>query len=211
MAEVRRASHRVLGSLQHSVTNPVVRVAWKLEIPIPGDGPAGDYLVAHRAAAVDSRVRRLDDETFGLVAWRGRSAGWVRNIEADPRVRVRVSGLRTSVGSATSADSFTTDRRSPYRWTASQAGLWPRWLRRADASPACIVASGSDRVKGQGPCDRQHRSLVHRLDCPVFSALLPGQRTDGRIRRCLVRSAVGPGRAVQIRHRSARTTSLPRA
>ena len=37
----------------------------------------------------------LDDETFWLVAQRGRSADWVRNIEANPRVRVRVSGLRT--------------------------------------------------------------------------------------------------------------------
>ena len=34
----------------------------------------------------------LDGDTFWLVAQRGRSAGWVRNIEANPRVRVKVHG-----------------------------------------------------------------------------------------------------------------------
>jgi hypothetical protein len=33
----------------------------------------------------------LEGETFWLVAQRGRDADWVRNIEANPRVRVKVS------------------------------------------------------------------------------------------------------------------------
>jgi F420H(2)-dependent quinone reductase len=37
MPGVRRASHRVLDRLQQSVINPVVRLAWDLRIPIPGD------------------------------------------------------------------------------------------------------------------------------------------------------------------------------
>jgi deazaflavin-dependent oxidoreductase (nitroreductase family) len=31
-------------------------------------------------------------ETFWLIAAHGRRAGWVRNIEADPRVRIKVHG-----------------------------------------------------------------------------------------------------------------------
>lgn len=95
MAEMRRASHRVLGRLQQSVINPVVRLAWDLGIPIPGDAlleTTGRRTGLPRRTAV---CDGLDGETFWLVAQRGRSAGWVRNIEADPRVRVRVSGLRT--------------------------------------------------------------------------------------------------------------------
>jgi deazaflavin-dependent oxidoreductase (nitroreductase family) len=94
-AEVRRATHRVLGRLQQSVINPVVRLAWDLNIPIPGDAlleTTGRHTGLPRRTAV---CDGLDGETFWLVAQRGRSAAWVRNIEADPRVRVRISGMRT--------------------------------------------------------------------------------------------------------------------
>jgi deazaflavin-dependent oxidoreductase (nitroreductase family) len=96
MAEVRRASHRVLGRLQQSVINPVISLAWNLGIPIPGDAlleTTGRRTGLPRRTAV---CDGLDGETFWLVAQRGRSADWVRNIEANPRVRVRVSGLRAS-------------------------------------------------------------------------------------------------------------------
>ena len=96
MAEVWRASHRVLGRLQQSVVNPAVRLAWNLGIPIPGDAlleTTGRRTGLPRRTAV---CDGLDGETFWLVAQRGRSADWVRNLEADPRVRVRKSGLRAS-------------------------------------------------------------------------------------------------------------------
>ncbi len=94
MAETRRGRHRVLGCLQQSVINPVVGLAWQLGIPVPGDAlleTIGRRTGLPRRTAV---CNGLDGETFWVVAQRGRSADWVRNIEADPRVRVRVSGLR---------------------------------------------------------------------------------------------------------------------
>jgi hypothetical protein len=94
MVEVRRASHRVLGRLQQSVVNPAVRLAWDLGIPIPGDAlleTTGRHTGLPRRTAV---CDGLDGETFWLVAQRGRSADWVRNLEADPRIRVRISGMR---------------------------------------------------------------------------------------------------------------------
>ncbi len=42
----------------------------------------------------------LDGDTFWIVAEHGRRAGYVRNIEADPRVRIRVGG-RWRTGRAT--------------------------------------------------------------------------------------------------------------
>ena len=81
--------------LQQSVINPVVRLAWNLGIPIPGDA------LLETTGRRTGRPRRtpvcdgLDGETFWLVAQRGHAADWVQNIEANPRVRVKVSGLRS--------------------------------------------------------------------------------------------------------------------
>jgi deazaflavin-dependent oxidoreductase (nitroreductase family) len=86
---------RVLGQLQQSAINPVVRLAWNLGIPIPGDAlleTTGRRTGLPRRTPV---CDGLEGKTFWLIAQRGRTADWVRNIEANPRVRVKVSGLRT--------------------------------------------------------------------------------------------------------------------
>ena len=89
------AVRSVLGRLQQSVINPVVRRAWDLGLPIPGDA-----LLETTGRRTGMRRRTpvcdgLEGETFWLIAQRGHDADWVRNIEANPRVRVKVSGLRT--------------------------------------------------------------------------------------------------------------------
>ena len=75
MAEAQRASHRVLDRLQQSVINPVVRLAWDLRIPIPGDAlleTTGRRTGLPRRTAV---CDGLDGETFWLVAQRVQSVG----------------------------------------------------------------------------------------------------------------------------------------
>ena len=82
----------VLGRVQQSVVNPVVRLAWGLRLPIPGDAlleTTGRRTGLRRRTPV---CDGLEGDTFWLIAQRGRDADWVRNIEADPRVRVRLSG-----------------------------------------------------------------------------------------------------------------------
>ena len=84
-------AQRVLGRLQQSLINPVVRLAWDLRLPIPGDAlleTTGRRTGLRRRTPV---CDGLEGETFWLVAQRGRDADWVRNIEANPRVRVKVS------------------------------------------------------------------------------------------------------------------------
>src|SRR5689334_20450296 len=82
----------VLGRMQQSVINPVVRLAWDLRLPIPGDA------LLETTGRRTGRRRRtpvcdgLEGGTFWLIAQRGRDADCVRNIEADPRVRVKLSG-----------------------------------------------------------------------------------------------------------------------
>jgi deazaflavin-dependent oxidoreductase (nitroreductase family) len=67
----------------------------------------------------------FDGETFWLVAAHGTQADYVRNIRAEPRVRVKIAG-RWRTGIATILPDDDTDARSrtlPYRWDAT-VGRW---------------------------------------------------------------------------------------
>lgn len=91
------AKDRVVYSLQKRVVNPVVMLAHNLGIPPPGDAlleTIGRRTGQPRHTPV---CDGLDGETFWLVSQRGRDADWVKNIQADPRVRVKVR-TRSGVG-----------------------------------------------------------------------------------------------------------------
>ena len=63
----------------------------------------------------------LDGERFWLIAAHGRQADYVRNLIAQPRVRVKVNGVWRS-GTAVLLPDDDTARRSrtlPYRWDAA--------------------------------------------------------------------------------------------
>src|SRR5262245_52099053 len=97
------AKGRVVYPLEKRVVNPVVMLAWRLGIPPPGDA------LLETTGRRTGQPRRtpvcdgLDGQTFWLVAQRGRSADWVKNIQANPRVRVKVrtgSGVGWRTGTA---------------------------------------------------------------------------------------------------------------
>jgi deazaflavin-dependent oxidoreductase (nitroreductase family) len=76
--------------LQKYVLNPLDKLAFRLGVP-----PAGDALletIGRRTG--EARVTPVCDglvgETFWIVTQRGRQSGYVKNIEANPRVRVKV-------------------------------------------------------------------------------------------------------------------------
>ena len=90
--QVPAAARSALGRLQQSVINPVVRLGWDLGLPIPGDGlleTIGRRTGLRRRTPV---CDGLEGDTFWLISQFGHDADWVRNIEANPRVRVKVSG-----------------------------------------------------------------------------------------------------------------------
>jgi deazaflavin-dependent oxidoreductase (nitroreductase family) len=95
------ATQSVLGRLQQSVINPVVRLAWDLGIPIPGDALLETTGRRTRLPRRTPVCDGLEGETFWLIAQGGRDADWVRNIEASPRVRVKVSGIHAGWRSGT--------------------------------------------------------------------------------------------------------------
>ena len=63
----------------------------------------------------------LDGDTFWLVAAHGMQADYVRNLQAEPRVRVKVSGAWRSGRAAVLAgdDAAARSRTLPYRWDAA--------------------------------------------------------------------------------------------
>jgi deazaflavin-dependent oxidoreductase (nitroreductase family) len=94
---------RVVYPLQARVINPIVMLAHNLGFPPPGDA------LLETIGRRTGRSRRtpvcdgLDGEVFWLVAQRGRRADWVRNVQANPRVRVKVrtgSGVVWRAGTA---------------------------------------------------------------------------------------------------------------
>jgi deazaflavin-dependent oxidoreductase (nitroreductase family) len=85
------AKDRVIHPLQERLVNPVVKLAWALGIPPPGDA------LLETTGRRTGQPRRtpvcdgLDGQTFWLIAQRGRRADWIQNIEADPRVRIKTA------------------------------------------------------------------------------------------------------------------------
>ena len=89
----RRVDKRRLSTaLGRYVVNPVVKCAVERGIAPP------TYAILETTGRRSGQTRRtpvgngLDGDTFWIVAEHGRRASYVRNIEADPRVRVRVGG-----------------------------------------------------------------------------------------------------------------------
>jgi deazaflavin-dependent oxidoreductase (nitroreductase family) len=81
------------------VLNPVVRMAARLGLPLP------IVVILETRGRRSGRARRipvgraLEGDTLWIVAEHGRRAAYVRNIEADPNVRVRI-GRRWRAGTA---------------------------------------------------------------------------------------------------------------
>ena len=85
------ARHRAVDLLQKLLVNPLDRAAFALGFAPPGDA----LLETTGRLSGRPRVTPVCDgqqgDTFWIIAQRGREADYVRNIEADPRVRVKGS------------------------------------------------------------------------------------------------------------------------
>ena len=120
------SKHRLLAPIQRSLVNPVVRTAWAI-----GLGPPGDALL-ETTGRQTGRPRLtpisdcLESDTFWLVSQRGRRTDYVRNLESNPRVRVRVRrGLGTHLLAGTAhvmdGDDPTERRRHLLQGNAARA------------------------------------------------------------------------------------------
>ncbi|MEA2361146.1 MAG: hypothetical protein QOD71_291 [Thermoleophilaceae bacterium] len=90
---------RLTTAIAKYVVNPLVRTLFRLGVPAPGTA------ILETLGRKSGRPRRtpvtngLAGDTFWIVTEHGRRAGYVRNVEANPRVRVKV-GRRWRSGAA---------------------------------------------------------------------------------------------------------------
>ena len=81
---------RVSTFITAKLVNPIVRTAARLGVPLPM------VVILETRGRRSGRPRRIpvgkaiEGDTLWVVAEHGRRAAYVRNIEADPRVRVRI-------------------------------------------------------------------------------------------------------------------------
>jgi deazaflavin-dependent oxidoreductase (nitroreductase family) len=129
-----RFKARVVHPLQRSLVNPLVKAAWWL-----GLGPPGDALLETTGRRTGRpRLTPIcdgqDGGTFWVVTQRGRRSDYVRNIDANPRVRVKVRrGSRTKWLAGTAHIVDADDPRERRRIMA-RGDFWRR---------ICVQASGA--------------------------------------------------------------------
>lgn len=105
--------YRAVNFIQKRMANPLVRWVLMRGWRMPG------YALLETTGRTSGRARRVPvgdgqvDDVFWIVAEHGRRAAYVRNIEANPRVRVKVRG-RWREGMATVLGDD--DPRARQRW-----------------------------------------------------------------------------------------------
>jgi deazaflavin-dependent oxidoreductase (nitroreductase family) len=83
-----KVNRRIGGPLQKRLLNPLDKLAFQLGIPVPGDALL-EMIGRHTG---EPRVTPVCDglagDTFWIIAQHGRNSNFVRNIEANSRVRI---------------------------------------------------------------------------------------------------------------------------
>jgi deazaflavin-dependent oxidoreductase (nitroreductase family) len=123
----------MIDRLQKSVINPLDRLAFALRIPPPGDAlleTTGRHSGKPRVTPVCDGT---EGDTFWIVAQQGRSTHYVRNIEADPRVRVKGSLTRSGWRAGTAHILADDDPEERVR-ILSRGNRWRRLCLQASAA-----------------------------------------------------------------------------
>lgn len=114
---------RLVTALEKHVQNPPIRLLLRVGFPIPILAlleTTGRRTGKRRQLPV---INGLTGHEFWLVAEHGRSAHYVRNLEANPEVRIKI-GRRWHVGTATILPDDDPFERA--RWMRETLGPWHR-------------------------------------------------------------------------------------
>jgi deazaflavin-dependent oxidoreductase (nitroreductase family) len=157
----------VIDRLQKSLINPLDKLAFALRIPPPGDAlfeTTGRHTGRPRVTPV---CHGSQADTFWIVAQQGRSADYVRNLEANPRVHVKGSltrgGWRT--GTAHILDDDDPEERVRI---LSRGNRWRRLCLQASTkvgTSLLTVRIDLDPVKDR-QCGRAETILMAIERCP---------------------------------------------
>ena len=117
--------HRVATTLSNRIINPVMRAAVRAGLPTPS------VAILETTGRKSGQPRRtpvgnsLVGDTFWIVTEHGRRTAYVKNIQADPRVRVRI-GRRWRTGTAhlmPDDDARERQRRMPNKMNSAAVRL----------------------------------------------------------------------------------------
>lgn len=134
MSSRRETKRRLVSGTAKYVFNPLVRGLFRLGLPAPG---TAILETTGRKSGLPRRnpvTNGLDGGVFWIVAEHGRRASYVRNIEANPRVRVRI-GRRWRKGTARLIPDD--DPRERLRYIASR-----RPIARLSTATVRLVQTG---------------------------------------------------------------------
>jgi deazaflavin-dependent oxidoreductase (nitroreductase family) len=113
--------HRIVHTLQKYLFNPPIKLALAMGLPLPG------YALLETIGRKTGKPRRTPvgdgriGEQIWLVAEHGMKAGYVRNIERDPHICLKLrDGLRTRWHTGTAHLLPDDDPRERQRWLANQ-------------------------------------------------------------------------------------------
>jgi deazaflavin-dependent oxidoreductase (nitroreductase family) len=129
----RPRGHRVTERFQKSVLNPLDKLAFALRIPPPGDAlleTTGRHTGRPRVTPV---CDGLQGDTFWIIAQQGSGADYVRNIRANPRVRVKASLSRTGWWAGTAHVLDEDDAEERLR-ILSRSNRWRRLCLQASSA-----------------------------------------------------------------------------
>lgn len=126
---------RVIDRLQKSLINPLDKLAFALRTPPPGDALIETTGRRTGQPRVTPVCDCLEGSTFWIVAQRGRDADYVKNIEANPRVRVKGS-LSSSAWRAGTAQIVDDDDPEERTRILGRRNRWRRLCLEASASVA---------------------------------------------------------------------------
>jgi deazaflavin-dependent oxidoreductase (nitroreductase family) len=113
--------HQIVHALQKYLLNPPIKLALAIGLPLPG------YALLETTGRKTGKLRRtpVGDgrivNQFWLVAEHGMKAGYVRNIERDPHVRLKLrNGLKYEWHKGTAHLLSDDDTHERQRWLANQ-------------------------------------------------------------------------------------------
>ena len=113
--------HRIVHTLQKYVLNQPIKLALAIGVPLPG------YALLETKGRKTGKPRRTPvgdgriGNEFWLVAEHGMKAGYVRNIERDPYIRLKLrEGLRYHWHTGTAHLLLDDDPRERQNWLAKQ-------------------------------------------------------------------------------------------
>ena len=116
-----KMKHRIVHTLQKYLLNPPIKLMLAVGVPLPG------YALLETRGRKTGKPRRTPvgdgriGNQFWVVAEHGMKAGYVRNIERDPHVRLKLhEGLRCRWHTGTAHLLSNDDPRERQRWLASQ-------------------------------------------------------------------------------------------